>query len=592
MILQIKDGRGVREVALVRRVATLGRAPDCHIQVDSEGVAQLHAVIYRDPQGLKLSLASPEHQVLANGQAVVAHLLQPGDELSIGAASVTVRRGSADRAGRGQPSEAESADLADALVIQLEAFSRSVLSQEEWPRPAEVLLDSLLRVTRAEHGFLLLFEGNRPRIVAARPALRTTDPAQQAELISDSIVQKVLQTSEAVVLDDASLDPAFALAPSVVRLHLSSVMCVPLQLGNDLKGALYVGHGRRPGLFGERELAVTRIFCAQGVLLLESARHVEKLRARVDDLSHRLEQAAHQDVIAGSPQMEEVLRILDRAAPTTITVLLSGETGTGKEVAARYLHGVSNRTGPFLPVNCAAIPAELLESELFGYTRGAFTGATQDRPGLLEEAEGGTLFLDEIGELPPGLQAKLLRVLQDHTVRRLGDRQDRELDLRVVAATNRQLQGSEQFREDLYYRLAELVVEVPPLRERGGDLELLTHFFLRRYTAEFERAATRLGQAAWDRMRAHDWPGNIRELENRLRRAVLMAESAELQPEDLGFDAADGAAPEPLARARDRFVADYVRQAVVRAGGDRARAAQELEIGLRSLYRYLRLGRE
>jgi DNA-binding NtrC family response regulator len=585
MLLRIRDTDGERCVTLTRRVTTLGSSEECHVKLAGAGVAPVHAVLYRDPAGYRVSLAEPDLALVVNGTRVDGHLLRVGDRVEIGDVSVEVTEPGGAAA---DPPEngASELDAATPLLQQLDAFSSSVLAGEPWPRPAEVLLDSLLQGTGAEHGFLLLFEGDRPRIVAARPALENA--AVAAELVSDSIVQRVLGDGAAVVLDHAAEDPVYAGAPSVARLQLSSVLCLPVGTGGEIRGALYLGHRQRPGLFGPQVQALARVFCAQAALLLQSARHTESLRNTVADLQRRVDQVAERDIVARSPQMQQVLRTLERAAPSSISVLLLGETGTGKELAARFLHEASPRSGPFVALNCAAIPEALLESELFGHVRGAFTGAHEDRTGLVEQAAGGTLFLDEVGEMPTALQAKLLRVLQERQVRRVGDVSDRPVDLRVLAASNRKLEGT-GLRSDLYYRLAGLELELPPLRDRTGDLELLTRLFLRRFCAEFDRGGMRLSEAAWQRLRRHDWPGNIRELENRLHRAVLMSDGTELSPEDLGFGAGEGSGIEPLAPARDRFIAAHVRRALDLCGGDRDLCARELGIGVRSLYRYLKL---
>jgi len=593
MILRIRDADGEREVELSRRVATVGRAGDCHLRLRSDGVADVHAVIYRDPAGFRISRADSSLSLLVNGQPAEAHLLEPGDLIVVGGARLEVAPEAAGTApdpvvGQTPGADVPTADTARALVRVLDLFSRCVLEDEAWPRPAEVLLDALLEVTGAEHGFLLLREGGEPRVVAARPVL--DQPGEALDLLSDSIVRQVLHDGQGVVLDDAGHDPTYAAAPSVVRLKLSSVMCLPLGAAAGVDGALYLGHRRRPGLFDARMQAAGRIFCAQAALLLRSARHVESLRGTVADLRRRVEIAAGRELVCQSPRMQQVLALVDRAAPTDISILLLGETGTGKELVARLIHERSRRaSGPFVAVNCAAIPETLLESELFGHARGAFTGADRDRTGLLEQACPGTLLLDEVGEMPLPLQAKLLRVLQERSVRRLGENVDRPLDLRLVAASNRELEGAECFRADLYYRLAGLVLALPPLRERTGDLDLLVRLFLGRFAAEFERAVPRLSQAAWERVRRHQWSGNIRELENRMRRAVLMAEQGRIEPEDLGFASEGEGPPEPLAAARDRFVAQHVRETLDRCGGDRAEAARLLGVGLRSLYRYLKL---
>jgi len=290
--------------------------------------------------------------------------------------------------------------------------------------------------------------------------------------------------------------------------------------------------------------------------------------------------------------MQKICHTIERVALTSVTVALIGDSGTGKEVLARGLHQLSPRaTERFVAINCAAIPENLLESELFGYEKGAFTGAARQTPGKIEIAHKGTLFLDEIGDLPMALQAKLLRFLQERVIERLGGRQEIPVDVRVVCATHRDLKAQIQtglFREDLYYRLAEIVVQIPPLREREGDAVLLAHHFVRQFAQENGRGAIQLGEDAIAAIELYSWPGNVRELENCLKRAVIMADGNRITAADLGLDAGsdDDEALEYLNLRRVREVAE--RQAVVRVlartNGNIARAAEVLGVSRPSLY--------
>jgi two-component system response regulator FlrC len=245
--------------------------------------------------------------------------------------------------------------------------------------------------------------------------------------------------------------------------------------------------------------------------------------------------------VGEDPAFLQMLTRLRRVAASELSVLLSGESGTGKEVLARDVHAHSQRArGPFVAINCAAIPKDLLEATLFGYEKGAFTGAQKSQAGKFELAHGGTLFLDEIGEMPPELQAKLLRVLQERVVERVGSHQEISLDFRLVAATNRRLEQAVRdgrFREDLYFRIGVFPLEIPPLRTRVDDIDVLARHFLKRYSAPAGRPGARLSDAALTRMRQHPWPGNVRELENVIQRALLMADTDDILPDDLGLPA-------------------------------------------------------
>lgn len=311
--------------------------------------------------------------------------------------------------------------------------------------------------------------------------------------------------------------------------------------------------------------------------------------------NQRLQAMRQPDTLAGlitrDPEVLRVCRTIEKVANTGATVMLLGESGTGKEVLARGLHQSSNRkAGRFVAINCAAIPENLLESELFGYEKGAFTGAAKTTLGKIETAHGGTLMLDEIGDLPMPLQAKLLRFLQERVIERVGGRQEIPVDVRIVCATHqdlKQLTGEGRFREDLFYRLAEIVVNIPPLRARVGDAALLAHAFTKRFAQEQNRRNLTLSEDALRAIEAHTWPGNIRELENCLKRATIMADGSQVTADDLGLPAVASEFAEPsfdLRTVRDEAEKKAVIAALARANGNVLRAAELLGVSRPTLY--------
>jgi transcriptional regulator with PAS, ATPase and Fis domain len=306
-------------------------------------------------------------------------------------------------------------------------------------------------------------------------------------------------------------------------------------------------------------------------------------------------------LVARSRAMADLLRLLERTTSSRATVLVIGETGTGKELLARAIHdGSRRRSGPFVAVNCAAFPDTLLESELFGHVKGAFTGADRTKPGLFEAAEGGTLFLDEVGETSPPLQAKLLRALQEREVRPVGGARARRVDVRVVAATNRDLRRAVRkgvFRDDLYYRLAVFLLQVPPLRERREDIGPLAEHFLRRHGEREGKPGCRLGREAADLLQLHPWPGNVRELENEMQRALALAEPGEtVGPHHLSERVTNALDPvreagregESLRQALERIEAWLIRRALDDHGGRRAATARTLGVTREGLYKKMR----
>jgi two-component system NtrC family response regulator len=329
--------------------------------------------------------------------------------------------------------------------------------------------------------------------------------------------------------------------------------------------------------------------------------HLDRLRVvleraeylyQIEHENRRLQQGlgkGYQDILGTSTAMLQVFEMVKRVATSDLPVLVIGESGTGKELVARAVHHESSRRdGPFIAINCGAIPETLLESELFGHERGAFTGAHIQRKGRFESAQGGTLLLDEIGELPLALQVKLLRFLQEQRIERIGGRESILVDTRVVAATNVNLQEAiekGQFRKDLFYRLSVVQITVPPLREREEDMVLLAQAFLQRHREELNVKVTGLSEEAREAIRAYAWPGNVRELENRIKRAVVMARGPSIQPADM--ELAAGPAEQPsvtLREARSQLERTMIRHALIRTNGNVTRAAEELGISRQALH--------
>ncbi|GAB3267067.1 PEP-CTERM-box response regulator transcription factor [Chitinimonas naiadis] len=310
--------------------------------------------------------------------------------------------------------------------------------------------------------------------------------------------------------------------------------------------------------------------------------------------NRRLQQMQQPDVLSGlitkDPELLRVCRTIEKVSVSNATVLLLGESGTGKELLARAAHDASSRSAErFVAINCAAIPDNLLESELFGYEKGAFTGAAKTTPGKIETAHRGTLMLDEIGDLPHGLQAKLLRFLQERVIERVGGRQEIPVDVRIVCATHQDLKvliKEGRFREDLYYRLAEIVVNIPPLRARQGDATLLAHAFVRRFATEQKRGAMSLREDAVRSIEAYPWPGNVRELENCIKRAVIMADGNQITVEDIGLAVpeSDETALLDLRQARDDAEKRVVITALGRVDGNIVKAAELLGVSRPTLY--------
>ena len=353
--------------------------------------------------------------------------------------------------------------------------------------------------------------------------------------MSRTIVQRVLREGVAILANNRAEDQPFGTATSFIAARIESVLCVPLVVFKKVLGAIYLDTKDPQAQFEEDHLQLMTAIAASAALSLKHVLQMEWLenenrRLQADiDIQH--------DMVGGSPRLREVHQFIAKVAPTDSTVLITGESGTGKELVARAIHRNSRRADkPFVAINCAALVDTLLESELFGHEKGAFTGAVSQKRGKLEVAAGGTVFLDEMGELAPALQAKLLRFLQEHEFERVGGTRPIKVDLRLIAATNKDLGEAIQsgaFRQDLYYRLNVVALTMPALRERREDIPLLANYFAMIFSEKSKRKVIGISEEARARLLAYDWPGNIRELANAIERAVVLGASDLVLPEDL-----------------------------------------------------------
>lgn len=558
---------------------------------------------------------------------------------------------------RNAPTPGQAEDQTRAALYKILELNKEMARA---PRP-EVLpdriLDAAIELAGAERGFLLLRgrapadpgpsrpanaspPGTAPDAAGAVPA-EIPKPASDWEVVaarnldrenvkralqkvSRSIVGSVLEKGTAFRSDDAVRDEAFEPSASVAEMKLRSVLCVPMRVGDVVRGALYVDNRFAHGQFDASAQDLLEAFADQASLALERVRLIEDnqranqeleqanvqlkhaLRYQsqaLDSLSEGLGHSGFElareypEIVGRGRVMRAMLAVLDRVVDGDFPVLLLGESGTGKELVAAALHQNGPRkSGPFVGVNCGAIAEGLLESELFGVMKGAFTGAVKDRPGLIEAASGGVLFLDEIGEMSLGLQAKLLRVLQERRVRRVGGNHEIPVDARIVSATNRDLSrevAAGRFREDLYYRLKVVQIEVPPLRERREDLPVLVEHFLARLAAEGKRKKPVLTRECLERLLAHDWPGNVRELSNEITRMFALG------GDELGADlvahlarspraAAGGALRGLVGRPMEDIEREVIEATLEATGGKRGEAAKMLGIPRRTFYNRLR----
>jgi transcriptional regulator with GAF, ATPase, and Fis domain len=463
----------------------------------------------------------------------------------------------------------------------------------------EKAIDVVVRELRADAGFIVLVDAlGATESVHSRNMDPDGDPS--AREMSTTVIRNTIASMAPTRMPAAGDETELSRRQSVLRLGITAVLCVPLVSANAVRGAVYLDRRKKDIPFTEADLVFLLAFARQIVRGIDTSLEITELQRklvaestmRFSDLRKDFRSAE----IAGSGRaLFEVLRVCAKIAPTDAPVILLGENGTGKDLVAHAIHRNSRRAqGPFVTIHCGAIPPDLLESELFGYESGAFTGATKTKPGRLELADGGTVFFDELGELPVALQAKLLRVLQTREVERLGDVRVRKIDVRFLAATNRVISEMIEkgtFREDLYYRLKVIELTMPPLRDRKEDIAELAEAFLTKYAGEGSRPA--LSRGALDVLEQYPWPGNVRELENVIHRSVVLAKGETIDAADLPEELREQSAKSPavalgktLPAAEEEFRRQYIIK-TLRETASVAEAARVLGINRTHFYKLL-----
>ena len=576
-----------------KKLTTIGRTKSNDLAVDDAVMMPQHAHILADGASHMVSSLDPKATIVVNGRARRNYELRDGDILTLGGTEFTydAREGAIKVMEAAEDALVRKPRLPDdERLSRLFRFSEKLLAGQPLDGLFKTLLDSLIEATGADKGFLLLIRDDRVEIPAARNVDKV-DLGDNPDQISDTIVARVIKERRALIISDALKDTILGQSKSVVDLQLSSVMCVPLIARGLLIGILYVGNNRIVDLFTEDDLEQLKIYAGWASIILQNALLMDQLRSDNERLRQALAEGTGK-IIGSCPQMKGVFRTVQRVAPTDISVLILGETGTGKELVAKEIHALSDRKDkPFVSINCGAIPENLLESELFGHVKGAFTGAVASKIGKFEAADGGTLLLDEIGEMPLTLQVKLLRVIQERAIEKVGDVKQLAVDIRIVSATNKDLDAevkAGRFREDLYYRLNEIAVDLPPLRDRGDDIVEIAQHLLKRYAADYGGKARGFSSAAAKGMRNYVWPGNVREMENRIKKAVVMGDRPLVGPDDMGFSPEEvGPRFETLARAREAFQLEYIRDALMAHNWNKAQTAKTLDVDPRTIFRYV-----
>ena len=522
-----------------------------------------------------------------------------------------------------------------ANLLRLQRVARAINSELELEHLLEIIVDHAIELTDAERGFLILFAEDGDEMVFQCSRNFAKEPVDSPEYtISRSIARKVLESAEPVVAVNAVEDERFKDIQSISVLGLRSVLCLPFRMRDRVRGVLYIDNRLQKGVFSRDDVRMLEALADHAAAAIERARlfrslqdkggELEESNRRIESLNRRLQSVVHTQeaeleetrealrarerelqtkfnyraIIGTSPAMLDVLRLLDRVIESEMPVLILGESGTGKELIARAIHyNGPRRRERFVTENCGALTDTLLESELFGYVRGAFTGADRNKKGLFEQAHRGTLFLDEVGETSPDMQKKLLRALQEGEIRPVGGKEVVAVDVRIISASNRDLQRlvrESGFREDLFYRLNVLQIALPPLRDRREDVPLLLAHFLEKHAVRAQRPVPRLEKRVMDLLVAYDWPGNVRELENEAQKMVALSEGI-VTEEVLSDTVREGPGVPPVPgqeiRHLDALVEEVEKEEIARAlrlsQGNKTRAATALGISRFTLQRKL-----
>jgi transcriptional regulator with GAF, ATPase, and Fis domain len=591
----VKESGSERNQPLTEAEILIGRSRQNHIKLATEQASRQHCRLLRTERTYRLIDGGSSNGTYVNGQRVGEKDLAEGDAISVGNAVVVFHEGEPSRPAFKLPDPANfQLPIDDRNVKILLRTIISAASSENLDGFLHAAMDNVIEIAQAERGILFTRAGD-----GALTAMVARDSAKKElpELIgiSRTIPKQVYDTKKPIFLLDTESEKDSVQSASVSLYHLRTIMCAPLRVGEKMLGVLYVDNHAKVREYSQTDLAIFEAVTNYLSLTMENLRSAQEAKAREEARRKALEHEnavmrtaleARRHLIGECAAMKSVYENLRKVSPTDATVLVLGESGTGKEAIAHVLHDLSPRSEkPFVVIDCAAIPETLLESELFGYEKGAFTGANAQKQGKFEMAQGGTLFLDEMGELSLNLQVKLLRALEQRSVSRVGGTEPIPIDIRLVAATNRNLEEMvklNKFRQDLYFRLKVVTVTLPPLRERGEDILLLADFFLAEANTTNVRTVKGYSEEARNAMRAHRWEGNIRELKHRVEQAVILSNNQFLSTEDLNLVAAEKSF-QSLEHARDHFEKVYVVQALARNGFNVTRTAREIDLSRQHL---------
>ncbi len=590
----------------------VGRSSGADLTISDPGVSRRHCRLETGENNLRVTDLNSRNGTLVNGEAVDSAVLVPGDSFVIGNYQVTIGNPLPDAEG-----EYEEEDVRKNIVN--EAFQRIVNSTLDPGELLRVLLDAIARGIGAWRGFVMLKKEDGDLVCEvshlsedAKPFLgkkgRENFPGSVLDQISTSLVEEVMEKGEGMITQNANDDPQLMEHSTVQKLSLKSLLVVPIEHEDRCLGVIYLDNPAAAGQFSNEDLETVVLVARKAAEpLSQSLAHQAKME-ELEALKRENRRLRSSDdtekpfdrIVGASEPMQEVFNAMERVVPTEMNVVLEGETGTGKELVARAIHKNGPRKNkPFKAANCARMDGSLLESELFGHTEGAFTGATGDKKGLFEQADGGTLFLDEIGEMPEDTQAQLLRVIENQNVRPLGGETEIPVDARVICATNRSLDdlmAEGTFREDLFYRLRESRISLPPLSERREDIPLLVDHFLSERAEETGEPEKIINDRVLQALMERSWPGNVRQLRNIVRQLAAFTgdqeeitmdayrEITDMETREASGTDADTARRNTVVRPLDAVEKETIIRALQETEGNKKKAAELLGIHRTTLY--------
>jgi len=602
--------------------ATVGRDPANAVAIIDPSVSRKHCLLREEDGRFQIRDLDSRNGTSVNGVNIKEQWLRHGDEITTGDSVFLFLVEEEDRASSNRVEFDESHPTAETKIIhpkevvylqpdrllrELPATSQLALNLNALLKISRVvhaihdleelqaqLLDLIFEVVPAGRGAILFSDGSGQDFGCLYARTRQKGQPQLVR-VSRTIARQVIRENVAILGVDVASSVPLRDVESLVASEVRSLLCVPLSVFQRMIGCIYLDSTNATNRFSEDHLQLITAVAGISAVALDNARRLQWLEQENQRLTTEVRQ--DQSLVGEGARMKQIFQFLARVGPADSTVLIEGESGTGKELAARALHRNSQRgTKPFVPINCAAIPETLLESELFGHEKGSFTGALALKKGRLEVADGGVVFLDEIGDLAPSLQVKLLRVLQEREFERVGGTHPIKIDVRLVAATNHDLDEAVrkgEFRQDLYYRLAVVRLTMPPLRERREDIPMLTRHFVQKHAKRCKVKAKPISREAMAALVNYDWPGNVRELENAVERALVMGSSDMVLLEDLPESLLEQNTPEETVEGRyqakvKELKKQLILDAVEQTGGNYVEAAGVLAVHPNYLHRLIR----